>query len=110
MKKDKNIKTYSGKEPEAVRAHEGGRKDWNKVDTMSEAELKRLIAEDEGERGLRPDWTRARIVLPEPKRSVHLRLERDIIEFFKARGKGHITRMQAVLRAYVDAHKDEHHP
>ena len=38
-----------------MRAHEGGRKDWNKVDTMSEAELKRLIAEDEGERGLRPD-------------------------------------------------------
>jgi uncharacterized protein (DUF4415 family) len=43
--------------------------------------------------------------MPRPRQSVHLRLEREVVEFFKAGGKGHITRMQAVLRAYVDAHK-----
>jgi hypothetical protein len=36
---------------------------------------------------------------------VHLRLEREVVEFFKAGGKGHIIRMPAVLRAYVDAQK-----
>jgi uncharacterized protein (DUF4415 family) len=110
VKKDKNIKSYSAKELEAMRARGESRTDWNKVDAMSDGELERLIAENEDERGFKPDWTRARIVLPEPKRSIHLRLERDIIEFFKARGKGHITRMQAVLRAYVDAHKGECRP
>jgi uncharacterized protein (DUF4415 family) len=37
--------------------------------------------------------------------SVHLRLDPEVVELFKGGGKGHITRMQAVLRAYVDAHK-----
>jgi uncharacterized protein (DUF4415 family) len=48
-------------------------------------------------------WKSARVVVPPGKTSVHLRLDRDIVEWFKAHGKGHLTRMNAVLRAYVDA-------
>jgi uncharacterized protein (DUF4415 family) len=43
----------------------------------------------------------------QPKQSIHLRLEQDIIQYFKAQGKGHISRMQAVLKAYVDAHRPQ---
>lgn len=50
-------------------------------------------------------WKSARVVLPQGKTSVHLRLDRDVVEWFKANGKGHLTRMNAVLRAYVDAQK-----
>ena len=50
-------------------------------------------------------WRNARVVMPRGKTSVHLRLDSDIVEWFKANGKGHLTRMNAVLRAYVDAHK-----
>jgi uncharacterized protein (DUF4415 family) len=50
-------------------------------------------------------WKNARVVMPRGKTSVHLRLDSDIVEWFKANGKGHLTRMNAVLRAYVDAHK-----
>jgi uncharacterized protein (DUF4415 family) len=50
-------------------------------------------------------WKEARVVMPRGKTSVHLRLDSDIVEWFKARGKGHLTRMNAVLRAYVDAHR-----
>ena len=45
------------------------------------------------------------MVLPQGKTSVHLRLDSDIVEWFKTRGKGHLTRMFAVLRAYVDAQR-----
>jgi len=48
-------------------------------------------------------WKSARIVLPPGKTSVHLRLDSDIVEWFRSRGKGHLTRMNAVLRAYVEA-------
>jgi uncharacterized protein (DUF4415 family) len=41
--------------------------------------------------------------MPSGKTSVHLRLDSDVVDWFKARGKGHLTRMNAVLRAYVDA-------
>jgi uncharacterized protein (DUF4415 family) len=50
-------------------------------------------------------WRKAQVVMPGPKTSVHLRLDSDVVEWFKGRGKGHLTRMNAVLRAYVDAHK-----
>ena len=53
-------------------------------------------------------WKSARIAMPAGKTSVHLRLDSDVVEWFRARGKGHLTRMNAVLRAYVEAQKQ--HP
>ena len=103
MKKDKNIKSYTTVELKSKRAE--SRSKLSKVDAMTDEKLERLIAEDEDERGLRPDWTQAKLVFPQAKQSVHLRLEQDIIKYFKAHGKGHISRMQAVLKAYVDAHR-----
>ena len=105
MRKGADIRTYTADEIRAMRRRGADRTDWAKVDAMTEADLERAIAEDEDERDLEPDWTRAALVLPRPRQSVHLRLDREVVEFFKAGGKGHITRMQAVLRAYVDAHK-----
>lgn len=80
--------------------------------SLSEIRAARARGEDE----TRPDapeaeslgadfWKDARVVMPRGKTSVHLRLDSDIVDWFKARGKGHLTRMNAVLRAYVDAHK-----
>jgi uncharacterized protein (DUF4415 family) len=50
-------------------------------------------------------WRSARVVMPAGKTSVHLRLDSDVVDWFRARGKGHLTRMNAVLRAYVEAQK-----
>jgi uncharacterized protein (DUF4415 family) len=50
-------------------------------------------------------WKSARVVMPSGKTSVHLRLDSDVVEWFKAHGKGHLTRMNAVLRAYVESQK-----
>ena len=37
---------------------------------------------------------------PQPKEQVTLRLDRDVLEWFRARGRGYQTRINAVLRAY----------
>jgi len=50
-------------------------------------------------------WKRARVVMPSGKTSVHLRVDSDVFDWFKKRGEGHLTRMNAVLRSYVDAQK-----
>lgn len=50
-------------------------------------------------------WANAKIVEPQSVRSVHLKVDEDVFQFFKNKGKGHLTRMQAVLRAYVNAHR-----
>jgi uncharacterized protein (DUF4415 family) len=103
MKKDKNIKSYTAAELKAKRAK--SRTDLSKVDAITDEALERLVAEDEDERGMHAVWTQAKLVLPQAKQSVHLRLDQEIIAFFKSAGKGHISRMQAVLKAYVDAHR-----
>ena len=53
------------------------------------------------------DWSSARLVVPEIKGAVSLRLDADILAFFKAQGKGYQTRMNAVLRAYMDAQQNQ---
>ncbi len=51
-------------------------------------------------------WRNARVVMPPPgKTSVHLRLDADVLEWFRGQGKGHLSRMNAVLRSFMDAHK-----
>jgi uncharacterized protein (DUF4415 family) len=103
MRNNENIMSYTANELKARRGE--SLTDWRKVDAMGDNELDEIIASDEDECGFAPDWTKAELVLPESKLSVNLRLDRDIVEFFKGQGRGHISRMQAVLKAYVDAHQ-----
>ena len=61
----------------------------------------------EGE-SLGPDfWAKATLETPKTPRSVHLKLDPAVFEFFykESKGKGHLTKMQNVLKAYVSAHK-----
>ncbi|MEM8770275.1 MAG: BrnA antitoxin family protein [Pseudomonadota bacterium] len=50
-------------------------------------------------------WEEAEPFIAPDKTSVHLRLDSDVFEWFRAQGKGHLTRMNAVLRSYYEAHK-----
>jgi uncharacterized protein (DUF4415 family) len=51
-------------------------------------------------------WRNARIMesAPPRKTSVHLRVDPETVAFFRAAGKGHLTRMAKVLRAYAQSH------
>lgn len=42
--------------------------------------------------------------LPTTKVMLTLRLDSEVVEFFKKQGKGYQTRINTVLRAYVDVH------
>ena len=50
-------------------------------------------------------WANAVWVEPKGTTSVHLKLDPEVFDYFKRQGKGHITRMQDVLKAYVKAHQ-----
>lgn len=53
-------------------------------------------------------FANARLVLPPgtSKKTVTLRMDEDVLAWFKAQGQGHLTRMNAVLRAYMLAHEE----
>ena len=81
--------------------------DWERLRTMSEAEIKAGIAEDPDARpGDEEFWKGARVVMPRPKETVTIRLDADLLEWFR-REKGYQTRMNAVLRAYMQAHRQQ---
>ena len=50
-------------------------------------------------------FSHAQVRMPKRKKSVSLRLDPDVLEWFKHEGKGYQTRINAVLRAYVEAHQ-----
>lgn len=74
---------------------------------MTDADIARAAADDPD----MPDtsapgfWDDAELVLPEPKAQVTLRIDSDVLAWFRAGGKGYQTRINAVLRAYVNARK-----
>jgi uncharacterized protein (DUF4415 family) len=71
---------------------------------MSDAEVERRAAADPNAGTIPPGfWDKAQLRLPEPKQQITLRLDREVIRFFKRTGKGYQSRMGAVLRSYVEA-------
>ena len=48
-------------------------------------------------------FQKAVIVLPQPKASVSIRLDQEVLDWFKAQGKGYQTRINALLRSYMEA-------
>lgn len=85
-----------------------GRSDWARVDALTDREVERAAAADPDARPTNARfWRDAKLVLPSPegKEPVTLRLDRDVVRWFKARGQGYQTRMNAVLRVYMLAQK-----
>jgi len=84
------------------------RTDWGRVRAMKDSDVKRSAEHPEADlkhlvggivrKGLRP--------VP-PKASISLRLDADVVRWFKAQGPGYQTRMNAVLRAFRDASLQE---
>ena len=40
-----------------------------------------------------------------PKKQLTLRVDQDVLAWFRAQGRGYHTRINALLRAYMDAHR-----
>ena len=83
-----------------------GKTDYARLDALTDEEIAEAVADDPDAAPLDIDWTKARLVLPPGKENVTLRIDRDVLAWFRATGKGFHTRMNAVLRAYMEAHRD----
>jgi uncharacterized protein (DUF4415 family) len=75
------------------------RTDWARVDALTEEELEASI--DYEEEGYPIPVTTRAVYDPARKQQITLRLDRDVVEWFKSQGPGYQTRMNAVLRSYM---------
>jgi uncharacterized protein (DUF4415 family) len=85
------------------------RTDMARLRDMSEEELDRSIAEDPDWQEVPKDWyLKAEAVMPARKKLVSMRFDADVLDWFRDQGPGYQTRMNAVLRAFVEEEKRRH--
>lgn len=77
--------------------------DWKRVRSLSDRQVRRAIEIDPDARATDAAfWKNARVVLPKPKETITIRLDADLLEWLRKQ-KGYQTRINAVLRTYMQA-------
>ena len=99
MARKEHIVRHTAKELMAKRG--ASRSDWTEAAKMTDEQLEASIADDPDEAGMVMDWGSVTVELPKPKADLHMRIDRDVLDFFRKTGKGYQTRINAVLRSYV---------
>ena len=75
--------------------------DWKRVRALSDAQLRRAVETDPEARPTDADfWKNARVVMPRAKATITIRLDADLLESLRKQ-KGYQTRINAVLRSYM---------
>ena len=79
------------------------RTDWERLESISDEEIEAAVESDPDAKLLDADWfEKAQVVNPSAeKKRITIRLDEDIIEYFKQQGSGYQTRINDVLRAFI---------
>jgi uncharacterized protein (DUF4415 family) len=79
-----------------------GETDWARLDAMPDEEIDASIANDpDWEEFKDIDWSKAVLVVPPKKKAISIRVDDDVLDYFKKEGAGYQRRMNAVLRSYM---------
>ena len=84
---------------EAILRRSEDKTDWVRVRRERAAGIEPEPDPDEGEF----DWSTARVVMPPRKSAISIRLDNDVLDFFKSQGNGYQTRINRALRIYISA-------
>jgi uncharacterized protein (DUF4415 family) len=80
------------------------RTDWERVKAMTEEEIERNAASDP-DNPIITDFSKAVIVRRPKKESIHLRVDADVLDWFRSNGPGYLTYMNSVLRVWCELKK-----
>ena len=102
MRKKDDIVRYTAKQLADLRNRGETRSNWAKAAALTNKEIEAQIAADPDEADMVIDWDSATVAMPQPKAVLNMRIDRDVLEYFRKMGKGYQTRINAVLRSYMD--------
>jgi uncharacterized protein (DUF4415 family) len=81
----------------ATRLKTKSKTDWKHLASKSDRDIDLSDIPELG-----PDfWRKATLRMPEIKESVTIRVDREVLQWFRSQGRGYQTKMNAVLRSYV---------
>jgi uncharacterized protein (DUF4415 family) len=93
----------NGSKAKRVRSERGAGTDWGKLQRRSAASIRRGVAADPDVHATNAAfWKSAKVVMPTPKEIVTMRLDADLLRWFRQQ-RGYQTRINAILRAYMQA-------
>jgi uncharacterized protein (DUF4415 family) len=78
-----------------------GKTDWARVDALTDEDIAKAVASDPDAAPIDIDWSDAVLVIPARKKAISIRVDEDVLDFFKREGEGYQRRMNAVLRSYM---------
>lgn len=81
--------------------------DWSESDALTDEDIAAAVRDDpDAAPLLDDDWfDKAHVVAPPAKAPINIRLDQDVLDFFRAEGTGYQTRINSVLRAYMEHHQ-----
>lgn len=68
---------------------------------MTDEEIEAAVRNDRDAVPLDVDWSDAVLVIPPRKKAISIRVDEDVLDYFKQEGAGYQRRMNAVLRSYM---------
>jgi uncharacterized protein (DUF4415 family) len=69
---------------------------------MTDEEIEASIANDPDWAEFKDiDWSDAVLVIPPKKKAISIRVDEDVLDYFKSQGEGYQRRINAVLRSYM---------
>ena len=103
MENERNIKRYTAAELEDMRTRGETFTDWARVDAKTEEELEHDIAADPDWADVPEDWYKTAVAtMPTPQKLLSLRLDANVVDWFQQQGPDYQTRINAVLKAFVE--------
>jgi len=78
-----------------------GKTDWAAVDALTDKEIEEAVRNDPDAVPLDVDWSEAILVVPPKKKAISIRVDEDVLDYFKKEGVGYQRRINAVLRSYM---------
>ena len=79
-----------------------GRSDWERVRKTTDKEIDKSISDDPAWAEFGDiDWSKAVLVTPAKKRAISIRLDEDVLDYFRRGGTGYQRRINSVLRHFV---------
>lgn len=78
-----------------------GKTDWEYIRNLTDEEIEAAIADDPDAVPLDVDWSDAEVIIPVGKKAVSIRLDEDVLTFFKETGPRYQTRINEVLRSFM---------
>jgi uncharacterized protein (DUF4415 family) len=81
--------------------------DWKRLRSLTDAQIRHALERDPEARPTDAEfWKKAHVVIPAAKQTITIRLDADLLAWLRGQ-KGYETRINAVLRTYMDASRGE---